>query len=132
MAAPSFHALIVEDDFLFAWRLEDLLRGLGFESFAIASTAAEAIAAAEERRPDLITADLRLSDGSGLHVVRTIHARIAPSIPAVFITASSEELAGMAELTVISKPINAAALQRACRSVFQNMPEERAEAVVPA
>jgi CheY-like chemotaxis protein len=132
MAARLLHALIVEDDFLFAWRLEDILRGLGFNSFAITSTIAEALAAAAEQRPDLITADLRLSDGSGLEAVQAIHAAIDPSIPVVFITADAEELTGMADVTVIGKPISAAALKRACGTVLPDFASTSAGAVLLA
>lgn len=121
MVPPGLHALIIEDDFLFAWRLEDLLRGLGFDSFAIASTVIEAFASAEEQRPALITADLRLSDGSGLEAVEAIHARIDPSIPVVFITADAEELADLAGAVVVAKPISAAALKRACGAALHGL-----------
>jgi CheY-like chemotaxis protein len=112
------HVLILEDDFLFAWRLEDILRGLGGTSFAIASTATEALESATEHRPDLITADLRLPDGCGTDAVEAIRSRLGAMVPVVYITADAEELAGVPDAVIVAKPITEAGLRHACRTVL--------------
>ena len=68
------HALIIEDEFLIAMMLEDELRELGYTSFDVATREDRAVALAQERRPDLITADERLASGSGVEAARTICA----------------------------------------------------------
>ena len=65
------HALIIEDFPVIAMSIQDELGDMGF-SAAIAATEAEAVALAEERCPDLIIADARLAQGSGIDAVRRI------------------------------------------------------------
>jgi DNA-binding response OmpR family regulator len=60
------HALIIEDQFLIASLIEDELRELDYISFDVVDREQEAVAAAERRCPDLITADDRLTNGSGI------------------------------------------------------------------
>ena len=99
------HALIIEDDFLIATLIEDILRGLGYTSFDFAERAADAIRAAEARCPDLITADQRLTDGKGVDAVRAICAGRA--IPAVFISEYQDEVRRLApDAILIGKPFN--------------------------
>ena len=78
------HALIVEDESLTAWLIEEELRDLGFTSVETAATEEDAVAAAEQQRPDLITSDGRLQQGGGLSAVQRICARTP--IPVIFIT----------------------------------------------
>jgi CheY-like chemotaxis protein len=66
------HALIIEDQFLTAHLIEDRLRDLGFTSFAYAMDEDEAVAAARERCPDLITSDVQLITGCGIDAVQRI------------------------------------------------------------
>ncbi|HST35256.1 MAG TPA: response regulator [Allosphingosinicella sp.] len=99
------HALIIEDNFLIATLIEDILRGLGYTSFDFAEREADAIRAAERRCPDLITADQRLTDGSGVDAVRAICAGRA--IPAVFISDYQEDVRRLApDAILIGKPFN--------------------------
>ena len=46
------HVLIIEDEMLIAFALEDELRTLGFTSFDVAQSTAEALACAQRHRPD--------------------------------------------------------------------------------
>ena len=79
------HALIIEDEFLTAQLIEDRLRDLGFTSFAFAMDEQEAIAAALERCPDLITSDVQLARGCGIDAVQRICDE--KPIPVIYITA---------------------------------------------
>jgi DNA-binding response OmpR family regulator len=106
------HALIIEDEYLLAMALEDALRELGYESFDIATSVPAAIAAAEERCPDLIVADQRLDSGTGTDAVRRICA--GKTIAVVFVTGSGEEvLAELPLAVVLEKPLALGALDRA-------------------
>lgn len=63
------HALIIEDEPLIAFLIEQELLEMGY-SCAIAGSEAEAVLSAEEQCPDLITVEERLARGSGIAVVR--------------------------------------------------------------
>jgi len=81
------HALIIEDEFLAAQLIEDRLRDLGFTSFAFAMNEEEAIAAARDRCPDLITSDVQLSPGCGIDAVQRICDE--KPIPVLYITGTA-------------------------------------------
>lgn len=81
------HVLIIEDEWLTAQLIENCLRDLGYTSFAIALDEEEAVAAAAERCPDLITSDVQLSPGCGIDAVRRICDQ--KSIPVLYITGTA-------------------------------------------
>lgn len=99
------HALIIEDEFMIATVIEFVLRDCGFDSFDIASSSDEAIAAAARRPPDLITADVKLDAGTGLEAVDAICPGV--SIPVVYITGSADQVReGIDRHPVLSKPFS--------------------------
>jgi DNA-binding response OmpR family regulator len=112
------HALIIEPHSLISMMLEDELRLLGFTSFSTAITQDEAIAAALDQRPDLITACSRLPDGSGTEAVGIICAE--KPVPTVYVVSDprggDEAQAGD---VVVTKPINRRAFQRAVQDVMR-------------
>ena len=57
------HVLIIEDEAMIAIDLEHLLEREGATSFSFAASEGEALAAAWERRPDVITSDVTLLEG---------------------------------------------------------------------
>ena len=94
--------------------LEDELCALGFTSFDVAATQEGAIAAAEGRCPDLITADDRLTTGSGIDAVRIICAE--QPVPTVYIVGNPHELRGrLPDTIVIGKPFRTNELLEAIR-----------------
>jgi len=106
------HALIIEDQILIATLIEDGLRELGYSSFDLAAREDLAVAAAEARCPDLITADDHLTDGTGVNAVLTICAR--QPIPVVFIAADADSvIAAIPEAVLIPKPFRVADLKEA-------------------
>jgi CheY-like chemotaxis protein len=107
------HALIIEDEFLIALALEDMLSELGCMSFDWAATEDEAIDAVRRRRPDLITADIHLRRGNGISAVRAIESD-EPGIPTVFVTANDSLVSQMDGTIVLSKPVRLSELARAC------------------
>lgn len=97
------HALIIEDQFLVAALIEDVLRELGYTSFDIVDSEEDAVAAARIRCPDLITADQRLAQGTGVAAVRIICADQA--IPVVFISEYQDEVREqLPDAVLIGKP----------------------------
>jgi CheY-like chemotaxis protein len=110
LSAP--HALIIEDEMIIALEVEDLLRGLGYRSFDIAATPADAVEQATQHRPDLITADVRIVDGTGIEAVRAITERLG-EIPYFYVTGNVDMLKGE-RAEVVEKPISPRAFARAC------------------
>jgi DNA-binding response OmpR family regulator len=82
--------LVIEDDELIAASLVRALGTRGYESSSVDS-ARGALAAIDERPPDLVLLDLGLSDGDGSVVAEHI-ARHHPTIPVVMLTARASEL----------------------------------------
>lgn len=106
------HALIIEDESLIAISIEDILAECGFNSFDVACSADQAVAAARLRCPDLITADVQLNPGNGIDAVDQI-SRVPP-IPVVFITGSpAEVMKRMPEHLLITKPFTSEIVAKA-------------------
>ena len=111
------HAFIIEDDYLIAHSLQDMLESLGFTSFSFARSEDAAVVGANQQRIDLITADVRLLPGDGVRAVEAICAE--RDIPVIFITGYKEELLDRAPAAVvIQKPVKENALAEAVREVL--------------
>jgi transcriptional regulator with GAF, ATPase, and Fis domain len=81
--------LIVEDEFLIADSLKDLLEEAGYVVVGIADSVAEATQLLEEHQPTLVLLDIYLKAGeTSLDLARTLHAR---HIPFIYISANSSE-----------------------------------------
>ena len=112
------HALIIEDEFLTAQLIEDRLRDLGFTTFAFAMDEDEAIAAALERCPDLITSDVQLSSGCGIDAVQRICDQ--KLIPVLYITGTATLVRERCPwAVVIQKPFGMADLREGVRQVHR-------------
>ena len=112
------HALIIEDQFLIATLIEDELRELGYTSFRTVDRQSDAVEAARLRCPDLITADDRLTEGSGIEAVRLICR--GASIPVVFIVGDPEGfVAPIAGAVLIGKPFGGTRLHQAVAEAIQ-------------
>jgi CheY-like chemotaxis protein len=112
------HALVIEDEMIIALEVEHLLRDLGYGSVDIASTPAQALQQAAARKPDLITADVRILGGTGIEAVRAITDRLG-KIPYVYVTGNVDMLKGEDPRVVVEKPINDGAFRRACARVVR-------------
>ncbi len=87
MSAPA--VLVVEDERIIAKGIEKQLKGLGYAVAGTASTGADAIRLADERRPDLILMDVNLGgEPDGIGAAEAIRA--ARDVPVVFLTAHSD------------------------------------------
>lgn len=104
------HVLVIEDEVRAVESIETTLRDLGYRSFDVAFSAAEALASARRRCPDLITADVRLVDGSGIDAVLEICSE--QPIPVLFVTAArpDEIRASIPDAVIVSKPFQAAGI----------------------
>jgi len=106
------HAFIIEDDYLIAQSLQDMLEPMGYTRFSFAKSEDAAVMGAGGQVIDLITADVRLLPGDGLNAVRSICER--REIPVVFITGYADELIDRApEAAVVQKPIEEQDLRNA-------------------
>jgi len=114
------HVLIIEDDFLAALMLQQMLGGLGATSFDVAATEDAAVEAARRRRPDLVTADVRLDAGNGVAAIDRIRER--QDVRVVFVTGSPESLADRPEALLVVKPVAEAALRRAVEQALADPP----------
>ncbi len=86
---PQPRILIVEDEEIVAADLSSQLQRLNYQPLGPATTGAQALALAEELRPDLVLMDILLKGPmDGITAAQEIRARC--HIPAVFITANAE------------------------------------------
>ena len=82
--------LIVDDDFMVAKVHAGFVTALdGFEVVGTASTGADALAAVQRLRPDLVLLDVYLPDMTGLEVLRRLRADAAP-VDVVVISAARD------------------------------------------
>ncbi|WP_338424455.1 response regulator [Sphingopyxis kveilinensis] len=83
--------LIIEDEPIIAMDIEMIVRDLGHDVVAVATTHAEAVAEAQKHQPGLVLADIQLADNSsGIEAVQDILSDV--KLPVIFITAFPERL----------------------------------------
>lgn len=124
------HAFIIEDEYLIGQSLSDMLESLGFTTFSFARSEDAAVAGANERGIDLITADVRLLPGDGVRAVEAICAK--RDIPVIFITGYKDELLDRApSATVIQKPVNEQELAAAVRRLLGDRVREQNQMPTP-
>ena len=115
--------LIVEDEPDMVATYERLLRRQGYRTIAARSRAA-GLAAIEIGPPDLLIADLRLSDGDGLDVVRAARALPTP-LPVIvvsgFTSRANREAATLAGATaILSKPFSTEVFTKLVRAILED------------
>jgi DNA-binding response OmpR family regulator len=112
------HAFIIEDDYLIARALQDMLEELGFTKFSFARSEDAAIMGANQSDIDLISADVRLLPGDGVNAVEAICAD--RDIPVLFITGYREELEERKpDAVVLQKPVKKEELAAAVGRLLQ-------------
>jgi diguanylate cyclase (GGDEF)-like protein/PAS domain S-box-containing protein len=90
MANRKIRILVVEDETIVALDLKNSLTILGYDVVATAATGEDAIARADETRPDLALMDIILrGEMDGVEAANTIRARLG--IPVIFLTACADE-----------------------------------------
>ena len=113
MFPANAHALIIEDEMLIALEVESLLLELGFVTCDIADNPQDALRLALIRRPDLITADMRIFGGTGAEAVDAITEQLGP-IPHIYVTGNPDLLRGRSA-PVVDKPLT----RRAFTAAYQ-------------
>ncbi|WP_375429651.1 response regulator [uncultured Sphingomonas sp.] len=100
------HVLIIEDEAMIAIDLEALLEREGASSFSFAATQAEAVIAAQAHRPDVITSDVTLLEGTGPAAVALIRA-VLGDVPVVYISATAKGCCTEDRMTrTLTKPLD--------------------------
>jgi DNA-binding NtrC family response regulator len=117
----AHRVLIVEDDALLGLYLAETLKEMGHDTCAIESSEAGAVAAAVRYVPDLMIADARLREGSGVAAVEAIlRMRF---VPHVFVSGdASTILARWPGAVVIQKPFRESDLDRAIQRALTQRP----------
>ena len=82
--------LIVEDEVIAARDLQRTLREEGYDAFAIAASAGEALARAERRRPDVVLMELRIKgEPDSISAASALRERYGT--PVIFLTAYADD-----------------------------------------
>lgn len=98
-------ALVIEDEALVAFLIEDILREQGFAEIEVAATESEATSLAEKFLPDLVTADARLASGCGINAALAICSE--REVPVVFITGNATQVRlRIHEPIIVEKPFS--------------------------
>jgi two-component system, NtrC family, response regulator AtoC len=119
---PKEKILIVDDEPLIRWTLNEALRGWGHETIE-AGTVAGALATFETEPLSAVLLDINLPDGSGLDLLREIK-RLQPQAVVIMITANvmvEDTIAALrgGAYDFIGKPINLNELQVTIRNGFE-------------
>ncbi len=119
--AAQPRVLIVEDEGLVAMNMEAALAEEGFAIIGIVDNEADAIAAAEHLKPDVILMDITLRDGNGISAARTILERRDTHI--IFVSGNSDPLTlavahELRPAAFIRKPFVSDTLARLVRSAL--------------
>jgi two-component system, NtrC family, response regulator AtoC len=114
--------LIVDDEPLIRWTLNEALRSWGYEVIE-AGTVAGALSSFEADRPAAVLLDINLPDGSGLDVLRELKVR-QPQAVVIMITANvlvEDTIAALrgGAYDFIGKPINLNELQVTIRNSLE-------------
>lgn len=87
---PTLSVLIVEDERIVAIDLQQTLSRMGYDAFAIAASADEAMQRASERRPDVVLMDIRIKgDRDGVETATLLRQQF--EVPIVYLTAHADD-----------------------------------------
>lgn len=115
IGTPPIAILIVEDERLVAMDLQQSLRRLGYDAFAIAASADEALARAAERTPDVVLMDIRIRGTvDGIDAAHLLRARLGAAL--IYLTAHADDATlvrakATAPVGYLVKPIRTADLR---------------------
>jgi DNA-binding NtrC family response regulator len=106
---PGKKVLIVDDEFLIRYSLQNLIEREGF-SVITADSGLHALQQFEQEKPEIVILDIRLPDSNGLVLLKTMK-EINPSVTVVMVTAcpdiqSSVEAIKMGAFDYLDKPID--------------------------
>ncbi len=117
--------LVIEDEAIIAWLIEETLEEAGFRTIAISATGDQAVAMAARRKPGIIVSDVNL--GSGIDGVEAVGAiRAGRTIPVIFVTGFANDTMTarlereMPGAELLRKPVDGAALVRCVMRLLAN------------
>src|SRR5882672_8971654 len=122
--------LVVEDESIVAQDLQQTLAEFGYDAFAVAASAEEAMARAAERRPDIALVDVRIKGRlDGIKAAQLLQERFG--IPIVYLTAHVDDETRKRALCThpygyLVKPVQPVALQSAIEVAIDNHAYDRA------
>jgi two-component system, response regulator PdtaR len=117
--------LVVEDDFLIALQIEEMLTAAGLQIVGIAPTAAQAIELAERERPALAVMDVRLAgERDGIDAAGELFRRF--NVRSIFATANDDtntrvRAAAYAPLGWLTKPYTMTSLLAAMAAALAEL-----------
>jgi C4-dicarboxylate-specific signal transduction histidine kinase len=127
----GYGVLIVEDERIVARDLQETLGDMGYDAYAIASSADEAVAKISERCPDVVLMDIRIKGKrDGIETAALLRERF--ELPVIYLTAHADEATiDRAKRTsphgYLLKPVNTGELRGAIESsVYRHRLEKRA------
>jgi DNA-binding response OmpR family regulator/TolB-like protein len=124
--------LIVEDERLLAHSLQRGLADLGYDAFAVAASAEEAMARAAERRPDVALINVRIRGRlDGIKAAQLLQERFA--VPVVYLAGQVDDATVQRALKTgpygyLVKPVEPAELRRAIEIALSRHAEGRGQA----
>lgn len=117
--------LIIEDEAILAWMIEELLEQAGFHAIEVAASGDQALQAARRRMPGIIISDVNL--GAGIDGIEASRAICEESdIPVIFVTGfAADTMAArlereMPRASLLRKPLDGAVLMRAVMRLLAN------------
>ncbi len=118
----ALRVLVVEEDTMIGRVLAETLKELGYVVCAVETRAANAMAAAERCRPDLMIVDVGLSEASAVAAVREILR--GGFVPHVFVTGDVlRDLSLGPEAALIQKPFREPDIVQAIQRALAGKPE---------
>jgi PAS domain S-box-containing protein len=120
--------LIVEDERVVAWNIQEILKIFAHETVAIASSGDEALQRVADTQPDLVLMDIRLQGKmDGITAAQLIWTQF--HIPIVYLTAHADEQTieqaiGSAPFGYVIKPFNRLELHAAIKTALRRHQEE--------
>ncbi len=118
MPSDAKRVLIVEDEFLIALSLFDLVTRLGHEPVGPVRSVAEALGALSDQAPHAALLDCRLSDGLSAAVADALRAR---QVPFAWLTGYEETDLPAPGEPVLRKPVTAEDLTRALTAMLDKV-----------
>lgn len=122
--------LVVEDESVVAWHLQEALHKLGHEVIKIATTGREAIQFTAQARPQLVLMDIRLQgDLDGIAAAENIYFQL--DVPVVYLTGFADEqtlqrATATSPFGYLVKPFQEAELQATIKIALQRHQLEKA------
>jgi adenylate cyclase len=129
MASAGRAVLVVEDESIVAHDLQQTLAELGYDAFAVAASAEEALARAAERRPDVALVDIRIKGRlDGIKAARLLQERFG--VPIIYMTAHADDATlkralGTHPSGYLVKPVQPAGLQSAIEIALDTHARDR-------